>query len=146
MTASNLDSIDPLPLPGGVQGTLLAAWSPVSEEIAVVERVEGEEMALWVTRPDGSAMARILSFSSSTYGGVDWMPDGENLVFSALTQGKMRIYRIPKGPGRPQLLSDDDANLIHPQVSPDGRWIAATRVYRTKGLRRVPLTTATNRR
>ena len=96
-------------------------------------------MALWITRPDGSAMARILSFAGSTYGGVDWMLDGEHLVFSALTEGQMRLYRIPKGPGRPQLLSDDDANLIHPQLSPDGRWIAATRVFRTKELRRASL-------
>lgn len=135
--------VAPLPAPRGFRGALLEAWSPVRDEIAVVERIEGERQALWILRPDGGAARKLLEFRASTYGGVDWTPDGERLIFAALAGETMQLFAVPRAVGGarapPLQLTRDSLSLIHPQVSPDGRWIAATRMYRGKELRRVRL-------
>ena len=51
----------------------------------------------------------------------------------------MQLFRVPAGGGEPVQLTADDANLLHPRVSPDGRWVAATRLRQTKELRRLEL-------
>ena len=137
--SGQLVSVERLPLPEGFHSALLAAWSPLGGEIAVVERIQGERQALWVLSVDGSMAEKLLEFHASTYGGVDWTPDGQNVVYAALSRKGMQLFSISRAGGQPEQLTQDGANLIHPQVSPDGRWIAATRVYRSKELRRMPL-------
>lgn len=39
---------------------------------------------------------------------------------------------IPQAPPQPVQLTHDPGNLFHPRVSPDGRWIAATRLVQSK--------------
>jgi len=46
---------------------------------------------------------------------------------------------VALGGGSAVQLTHDAANLLHPQVSPDGRWIAATRLEHRKSLNRKPL-------
>jgi Tol biopolymer transport system component len=123
-------------MPEGVESSVLAAWSPLGGEIALVEKIEGSLHALWILSVDGARAQRLLEFRSSTYGGVDWTPDGGRLVFSALADGRMQLFVLPRAGGEPEQLTNDGASLIHPQVSPDGQWIAATRVHRAKELRR----------
>ncbi len=132
-------SIERLPLPPGFAGTLLAAWSPLGDEIAAVERIQGERQALWILDVDGGDARKLLEFEASTYGGVDWTPDGETLVYGASSDGRMQLFSIPRNGGQSHQLTTDAANLIQPQISPDGRWIAATRVHRSKELRRMSL-------
>ncbi|GIW52765.1 MAG: hypothetical protein KatS3mg081_2120 [Gemmatimonadales bacterium] len=126
-----------LPLPPSVRGTLLAAWSPRGDEIAVIGQGERRRQELWVLSPDGRRAERIAEFEGSTYGGVDWTPDGELLIYSALAGGRMQLFAVPRAGGAPRQLTQDEASLIHPQVSPDGRWIAATQLVRRKELRRM---------
>lgn len=128
-----------LALPRDVGGTLLASWSPTGSEIALVARETGEEQALWVVSADGRSPRKITTFRNTTYGGIDWSPDGQSLVYSAMASGRLQLFRIaPVGRSATQL-THDPADLLHPQVSPDGRWIAATRIVHGKGLRRRPL-------
>jgi Tol biopolymer transport system component len=129
-------SVERLPLPEGVESSLLAAWSPLGGEIALVERAGRSRHALWILSVDGTQAEKLLEFPSSTYGGVDWTPDGQQLVFSALEEGRMQLFVLPRVGGEPRLLTDDSESLIHPQVSPGGRWVAATRARRAKELRR----------
>jgi Tol biopolymer transport system component len=128
-----------LPLPPSVRGTLLAAWSPKGDEIAVIAQGDGRRRELWVLSPDGRRAERLVEFEGSTYGGVDWTPDGELLIYSALAGETMQLFAVARAGGPPRQLTRDAASLIHPQVSPDGRWIAATRVERRKELRRMKL-------
>jgi Tol biopolymer transport system component len=128
-----------LPLPPSVRGTLLAAWSPKGDEIAVIAQGDGRHRELWVLSPDGRRAERLVEFEGSTYGGVDWTPDGELLIYSALAGETMQLFAVARAGGPPRQLTRDAASLIHPQVSPDGRWIAATRVERRKELRRMKL-------
>lgn len=45
----------------------------------------------------------------------------------------------PAVPPQPVQLTHDSGNLFHPRVSPDGRWIAATRIVQSKQIFRHPL-------
>jgi Tol biopolymer transport system component len=130
-------SIDPLQVPEGFGGTLFASWSPVADELAIVERVAGKDQVLWLVDLTSGAWDRILDFQASTYGGLDWMPDGQSIVFAALHEGRMQLHSVAPESREVHTLTDDSGNLIHPQVSPDGRWIAASRVYRSKEVRRI---------
>ncbi len=126
----------PLALPRDVNGTLLASWSPAGEEIALVAREAGDRQALWVVSVDGRSSRKITRFENPTYGGLDWSPDGQSLVYAARADGRLRLFRIARTGGPATQLTRDQADLLHPQVSPDGRWIAATRVVHHKTLRR----------
>jgi Tol biopolymer transport system component len=87
----------------------------------------------------GSGAEKLWEFLVGPRGGLDWTPDGMNIVFSALFEDRMQFFEISRSGGQPRRLSADQANLIHPQVSPDGRWIACTRVDHSKELRRMKL-------
>ena len=39
--------------------------------------------------------------------------------------------------GDPWLVAEDEANLLHPQVSPDGRWVAVTRLHHERRIVRM---------
>jgi Tol biopolymer transport system component len=49
----------------------------------------------------------------------------------------MQIFAVTRSGGAPRQLTEDPANLMHPQVSPDGRWIACTRMSQAKEIRRL---------
>lgn len=125
-----------LSLPQGAAATLLASWSPTGEEVALVVREAGERQALWIVSVDGPTSRKITEFQSSTYGGLDWTPDGQSLIYAALADGRMQLFRVGRAGGAPTQLTRDAADLIHPQASPDGRWIAATRLVHRKMLLR----------
>jgi len=84
---------------------------------------------------------KLVAFASWTYGGLDWTPDGRTIVYGALADdgSRMQLFRIPAAGGSPLQLTHDSASVLPPQVSPDGRWIAATRLVHRKVLRRLHL-------
>lgn len=128
-----------LPLPAALTGAEMAAWSPVGEEIAIEEAMPGGRHALWVIRSDGSGARKLVDYPMRTYGGVDWTPDGKTLIYSALSGTRMQLFAIPAAGGMPRRLTSSTAHLLHPQVSPDGRWIAATRLSHEIQVRRMRL-------
>ena len=125
-----------LTLPPGMEGTMLASWSPNGDEIALVSRESADRQALWVTSADGRTSRKVTDFPNTTYGGLDWSPDGQTLVYAALAGGRLQLFRIARTGGTATQLTREPADLLHPQVSPDGRWIAATRMVHQKVLRR----------
>lgn len=115
------------------------AWSPTRDEIAQTYAVpSSNEGEIWVMAPDGSSARRVVTFEGNRYGGVDWTTDGDAIVYSALVDGRQQLFSVARTGGEPRQLSDDTANLFHPRVSPDGRWIAATRIEHTRRVLRQP--------
>ncbi|MGQ0713901.1 MAG: hypothetical protein ACT4PJ_09215 [Gemmatimonadaceae bacterium] len=125
-----------LPLPSEVTGAEMLAWSPAGDELAIEEKMNERRHALWIVRADGSSARKLVDYPMRTYGGVDWTRDGRTLIYSALTGNRMQIFAIPAAGGTPRRLSTDPAHLLHPQVSPDGRFIAATRLVHRIEVRR----------
>ncbi|MDQ4081221.1 MAG: hypothetical protein M3125_10735 [Gemmatimonadota bacterium] len=136
----------PLPLPAEVTGAEMIAWSPNGERLALQEKMSDTRHALWVLAADGSAARKLVDYPLRTYGGVDWTADGQTLIYTALTGNRMQLFAIPAAGGTPRRLTSDDAHLLHPQVSPDGRLIAATRLVHRIEVRRTRLGTMSGAR
>ena len=137
--SGKLERADPLPLPGSVKNATQESWSPRGDEIALEERGEGDSRALWVISLDGKRAEKLAEYTSSTYGGLDWTPDGKTIVYGALAGKRMQIFAVQRSGGPPRQLTDDPADLMHPQVSPDGRWIACTHISQSKEIWRLKL-------
>ena len=132
-------SVEWMPLPDPIKNATLESWSPKGDEIALEERGEGDSRVLWVVSVDGKRAEKLVEYMSSTYAGLDWTPDGKTIVYGALAGERMQLFAVPRSGGPPRQLTDDSANLVHPQVSPDGRWIACTRLSQSKEIWRLKL-------
>ena len=137
-------SHEKLALPQPIKNAEMAAWSPKGDEIAIEEKTSDDQHTIWVISIAGNRAEKIIEYPMATYGGLDWTPDGKNIVYAALADGRMQIFSIPRTSGQakqlaPKKLTNETDNLFLPQVSPDGRWIACTRIQRTKEIWRVKL-------
>jgi Tol biopolymer transport system component len=128
-----------LPLPAQVHNSVWAAWSPVTDDVALEEDLGGGRHALWIAASNGTSARKVTEYPMKTYGGVSWTPDGKALVYAALTGGRMQLFAIPAAGGTPQQLTHDSGSLLHPRVSPSGTLIAATRLVHRKEIWRVAL-------
>jgi Tol biopolymer transport system component len=128
-----------LPLSAEIRSASWAAWSPDGKEIAIEDNRGGEDRALWIARADGTHDERLLDYQGTTYGGLDWTPDGKTIIYSGLAGDKLQLFSIPRAGGASVQLTHDAGNLMHPRVSPDGKWIACTRIVQSKQIWRRPL-------
>jgi Tol biopolymer transport system component len=126
-------------VPPGVSNVAWVAWSPLGDELAIEADDGGGRHSLWIVGTTGGRGRKLVSFPINTSGGVSWTPDGRNLTYAALAQGRMQLFTVPVRGGRPEQLTHDAANLFTPRVSPDGRLIAATRIHHRKEIWRMPL-------
>ncbi len=125
-----------LPLPAALRSAHWTAWSPDGKQIAIEDDDGADKRSLWILNADGSDPHKILDYHGTTYGGLDWTPDAKNIVYSGLSGKFMQIFSVPVTGGTPKLLTHDAATLIHPRVSPDGRWIACSRMEKTEQILR----------
>jgi len=121
-----------LTLTSGIRSVSWAAWSPDGEEIAIEDNRGGQDRTLWTVHPDGSHAQKVVDYKGTTYDGVDWLTEGNTIVYGALSNGRLQLFAIPSFGGVPHQLTRDSGNLMHPKVSPDGRWIACTRIVQSK--------------
>jgi Tol biopolymer transport system component len=128
-----------VPLPRGIGDVMAVAWSPSGEQLALEILEPSSLHALWIVGPDGAGPRKLSEYRSTGVGGVDWTPDGALLVFVALHEGRMRPFAIPASGGDSRPLAVEGGDFFHPQVSPDGRFVACTRVDRVKQIHRRPL-------
>jgi Tol biopolymer transport system component len=128
-----------LSLPADLRSAQWSAWSPSGEEIAIEDNRGEGKRSLWVVKSDGSQGEKLLDYEGTTYGGLDWTHDGKAIIYSALAGDRLQLFWIPRLGGVPQQLTHDSGNLLHPRVSPDGRWIACTRLVQSKQIWRRPL-------
>jgi Tol biopolymer transport system component len=127
-----------LGLPQGVVSTETIAWSPDGATLAVESKGEGDRRALWLLEARGGAGRRLHEYASATFGGVDFTPDGRRLVFGALADGRMQIHALDLETRDVVQLTRDPDGAFLPQVSPDGRWVAATSIRHVRQVTRRP--------
>ncbi len=124
---------------GPIPSAEMASWSPNGKEIAIEGITKPGVHSMWIVRPDGSGARQVVEFPGHTYGGLDWLPDGSALVYSAIVDRHPQLFTVPVTGGTPRQLTRENASVLHPQISPDGRHIAATRIVQSKEIRRMPL-------
>ena len=128
-----------LPLPQSIHSVRWSVWSPDGQEIAMEDDPGGNKRILWIVRADGSHPEKVLEYTGTTYDGVDWSHDGKAIIYSGLAGDRLQLFSVPRAGGAPRQLTYDTGNLLHPRVSPDGRWIACTRDLQVKQIWSVPL-------
>lgn len=131
-----------VPLPTTARGSATwEAWSPTRDEIAVAFSAprQGGGNEVWVLSPDGTGARQVITYQGHQYGGVDWSADGEAIIYSALVDGRQQLFSVARSGGEPRQLTDEAASLFHPRASPDGRWVAATRMRTSRRILRQPL-------
>jgi len=126
-----------LKLPQQIRSPQVADWSPDGQEIAVEDASGPRERTLWIVSAKLDSAQKVISYPSESFGGVDWMPDGKTLVFAAIDQGHMQIYSVSRTGAALKRLSDGHGNLLNPRVSPDGKWIACSRIDTVQTLERM---------
>jgi Tol biopolymer transport system component len=130
---------DMLPLAEEIRSAQWGAWSPNGREIAIEDNRGDGKRAIWIAHEDGSQAAKLLDYQGTTYGGLDWTADGKSIIYSALAGEGLQLFSVPRAGGAPQQLTHDSGNLMHPRVSPDGSWIACTRIVQSRQIWRRPL-------
>ncbi|MEI9851864.1 MAG: hypothetical protein WDN24_14670 [Sphingomonas sp.] len=117
-----------LPKPEGLVAPTLFDLSPDGTIFAIEDSFFPGQRALWLMSVDGTTGRRLCDYRSHTYAGVTFAKDGKSVVFAGLDDAeRMVLFRISVDGGEPVQISTDSSNLMHPRISPDGRWIAATR-------------------
>ena len=131
--------VEMLPLPATIHSASWAAWSPDGKEIAIEDNRGGGQRSLWIVHDDGSQALKLLDYEGTTYGGLDWTADGKSIIYNGLAHDGVQLFAVPRVGGEPRQLTHDSGNLMHPRVSPDGQWIACTRLVQSKQIWRRPL-------
>jgi Tol biopolymer transport system component len=115
----------PIPLIASTRLDVSPSWSPDASKIAFVSDRSGAR-ELWICDADGSSPLKLTSFAGPAVIYPRWSPDGQRLVFSALTgtSGNFEGYTIDAKGGRPVHLGvSGHPSIAHPVYSRDGRWL-----------------------
>jgi eukaryotic-like serine/threonine-protein kinase len=100
-------------------------WTPDGTQIAFASHRNGK-WGMYIKLADNSRNEELLIESDAALAPMSWTPDGQTLVYwnlAAKTQGD--IWALPlKGEKKPFPILMSPADERHPQVSPDGKWIA----------------------
>ena len=76
VTGQVLDTTQ-LPLPAEIHSASWSAWSPDGKEIAIEDKREGGNRALWIVHADGTHGEKLLDYRGTTYDGLDGFPTGK---------------------------------------------------------------------
>src|SRR5262249_2033139 len=100
-------------------------WTPDGTQIAFASHRNGK-WGIYIKLADNTRNEELLMESDVPSAPMSWAPDGQTLVYwtmSAKTQGD--IWALPlKGEKKPFPILTSSADERHPQLSPDGKWIA----------------------
>ncbi len=103
-------------------------WSPEGDRIVFASHRNGK-WGLYVTRSDGSGTdGELLLESELPKAPMSWSPDGNRLVYwvqDPKTAGDIWILPFD-GDKKPVPFLASTRDETHPQISPDGKWIAYT--------------------
>jgi tricorn protease len=100
------------------------SWSPDGKWIAFVSDRSGRD-EVWIAHEDGTGVKQ-LSNSDTEKSSIDWAPDSKSLLFSASDH---KLYRVDMETAKQQVIASNEvSNIQSPQFSPDGRWVAYSKL------------------
>jgi eukaryotic-like serine/threonine-protein kinase len=95
---------------------------------AAVDMISNQNRDVWVIDVARNVPSRI-TFDPASDWSPSWSPDGSQLIFASSRGGSNHIYRKSStGVGNEELVSPNDSNQIPVHWSPDGRYIAFSRL------------------
>lgn len=102
--------------PEGIVGDDSPAFSPDGRSIAFLRSISGAIGDIFVMSADGRAARRVTTDNADVIG-IDWEPDGRNLVFSSDRAGGISMFRVPVAGGEPTLVTGGGTRVKHPAVA-----------------------------
>jgi Tol biopolymer transport system component/DNA-binding winged helix-turn-helix (wHTH) protein len=86
-----------------------------------------------------------VTFDNAAIAGVDWLPDGKELVFASDRGGIYSLWRVPAAGGTPRLLAGSGTKIKHPSAARQRDVVVFESWLYDIGLWRVPLAAAGGR-
>jgi eukaryotic-like serine/threonine-protein kinase len=112
-----------IPLIASTRMDYTPAISPDGKRVAFVSDRSGAR-ELWVCDIDGANAVKLTSLSGPDVVAPRWSPDGQRIVFTALSgpMGNFEAFTISAGGGTPERLeAAGNPAMAHPVFSPDGQ-------------------------
>jgi serine/threonine protein kinase/Tol biopolymer transport system component len=111
------------PPPGSEDG--LSTFSPDGRTLAFARRPRGFPLSdIWVLplseEGEPRSEPRQLTADNTFIWGLDWTPDGREIVFASSRRGTYALWRVPAAGGAPQRLAVAGSDALWPSVSRDG--------------------------
>jgi len=101
-------------------------WSPDGRLFSFVAKA-GQTDAIYIVDAGQNEVVQKLTFNSLTgMAAPSWSPNGDKMVFSGTQGGISDLYVVDASGENLQRLTDNRFAHLHPQWSPDGRYIAFT--------------------
>lgn len=99
------------------------SWSPDGKSLVAEVFLPGEGQSLLWLDPQGQALPKLLTESSSLYADKQpvWSPDSQFIYFVSSRNGFTNLYRHQPSTGKSEALSDVYTGLEIPSLSPDGQ-------------------------
>ena len=107
------------------QHNSMPIWSPSDGSRIVFASLRNGKWGLYQTLSTRSGSEELLFESDLPCAPMSWSPDGERIVFwvqDPTTAGDIWVLALDDKKASPLIATP--ANEIHPQISPDGKWIA----------------------
>jgi len=99
-------------------------WTPDGEMIAFTSEREGQPPRIYWQAANGRGAAELLLDSDYPAYPISWSPDGRTLAFVGFPEGNGDIGLFTLGDSVPLWRVASEFEERHPQISPDGRWLA----------------------
>ncbi len=129
--------------PGQYFGDFFPAFSPDGQTIAFIRSPAFQVIDIYVLAHTAGGTPRgeprRLSFDERYIAGLDWTPDGREIVFASNRAGSYSLWRIAAVGGKPEPLVAGGDNAYAPSISRQGHLLAYTRllvnmnIWRTRG-------------
>lgn len=109
--------------PAGSVGDLSPAISPDGKMLAFVRMTRSDVADLYVMFLDGGQLRRLTS-DGTRFGGISWMPDSREVVFSSARNGSYGLWRVPVTGGLPRPVITGAERAFWPTVAHHGNRLA----------------------
>lgn len=129
------DSIIPVPIEG-IEGDIIHVnWSPVGNVIALEEDLGGFNRIVWTIDLDDNTKQKVVEYVCfARWGGLGFSPDGRHIYYSALANEHHQIFKISLDDQQISQITNFNKELFHPQISPDGSYIACSVIKHQKDI------------
>lgn len=102
------------------------SWSPDGKWIAFVSDKSGRD-EVWMAHEDSTGLKQISSADTEKQS-IQWAPDSKSLIYAASDH---KLYHYDMDSGKTTTLAGGEAgNILGARFSPDGKWIAYSRLDR----------------